>query len=65
MIDEREIWACANALINRHGPAAWFAAAKRAEELLDLGELEGNRVFRAIMHCIEQLEALETPDVTQ
>ena len=31
MIDDREIWACANLLVRQHGENAWFVAARRAD----------------------------------
>jgi hypothetical protein len=34
MIDDREIWECANLLVQQHGENAWFVAARRADEPL-------------------------------
>lgn len=58
MIDDREIWACANTLLKQHGADAWFVAAQRADELLEKGDMEGNRTFVRILDRIKQLEAL-------
>lgn len=58
MIEDREIWACANTLLKRHGTDAWFVAAQRADELLANGDMEGNRTFVRILDRIRQLEAL-------
>lgn len=60
MIDERELWACASQLVASHGSGAWFFAAKRAEQLLDAGDLRGNSVFLAIASRIEQLQLRDT-----
>jgi hypothetical protein len=56
---ERHIWACANMLLLQHGNDAWFHAARRADELLAAGDLEGYKTFSAILDRIKQLEALE------
>lgn len=63
VIDEREIWACANLLLKQHGDHAWFAASRRADELLAAGEMEGHRTFVRILGRIKQLEALAPADV--
>lgn len=56
---ERHIWACANMLLQQYGNDAWFHAARRADELLVAGDLEGHRTFSAILDRIKQLEQLE------
>jgi len=61
MIEDREIWACANLLVQQHGENAWFVAARRADELLAQGEMEGHRTFRRILARIKELEAVK-PD---
>lgn len=58
MIEDREIWACANLLMRQHGIDAWFVAAQRADELLLTGDMEGNRTFVRILNRIKELEAL-------
>ena len=58
MIDDREIWACANLLLKQHGPDAWYVAAQRADALLLEGDMAGNRTFVRILERIRQLEAL-------
>ena len=59
MIDEREIWACANLLLQQHGDNAWFVASRRADELLAQGEMEGHRTFVRILDRIRALEAVD------
>lgn len=56
MIDEREIWACANLLLRQHGNAARDICARRADALLAEGQVEGHRTFQRIGERIEQLE---------
>lgn len=58
MIDDLEIWACANLLLKQHGEDAWFVAAQRADELLSNGDIEGNRTFVRILNRIKELESL-------
>lgn len=58
MIDNREIWACANQLILQHGGDAWLVASQRADELLTQGEMDGHRVFLRILDRIKQLEQI-------
>lgn len=61
MIDEQEIWACANELIKQHGPIAWFVAAQRADQLLAAGEIDGHKTFKRILDRIKQLETMVPP----
>lgn len=58
MIEDQEIWACANLLMKQHGDDAWFVAAQRADELLLNGDMEGNRTFVRILQRIKELENL-------
>ena len=62
---ERHIWACANTLLLQHGNDAWFHAARRADELLAAGDLEGHKTFSAILDRIKQLEQLEPSALLQ
>lgn len=58
MIEDREIWACANLLLKQHGDDAWFVAAQRADELLAQGEMDGHRTFVRVLNRIRALEAM-------
>jgi len=60
VINDRELWACADLLLRRHGEKARFAVGQRADELLAQGEMEGHRTFMRILDCIYILE-IETP----
>ena len=58
MIEDQEIWACANLLLKQHGADARSTATQRAGELLRAGDLAGYRVFLRILDRIKQLEAM-------
>ena len=57
MSDERDLWACANAMVVRHGDDAAAEAAARAEELSSAGDADGAAVWQLILHRIAQLQA--------
>lgn len=58
MIEDREIWGCANHVIRQFGENAWFHAAQRADELLEQGDHEGSRTWVRILDHINALQAL-------
>ncbi len=55
MLSDWELWSCANQQIGRHGGNAEFEAALRADALLAVGDLEGQRAWLAILERITQL----------
>lgn len=59
MIDEWEVWACANMLLKQHGADAHHIALERAQALGARGERGGEHVFRRIADRIEQLVVLD------
>jgi hypothetical protein len=59
VIEDREIWACACQLLRQYGDGAAFHAAQRADELLEIADVEGQRVW---MRILDHIEALETTD---
>lgn len=61
MIEDREISSCANAIIRQYGDAATFHAAQRADELLEVGDVEGQRTWLRILIAIRDLETIEPP----
>jgi len=61
MIQDKEIWACANQVLRQYGDAAWFHATQRADELFAAGDREGQSVWLRILRRIEQLEQIK-PD---
>jgi hypothetical protein len=61
MIDDREIWACAQHILQRFGEAAGFHAAQRADALLGEGDLDGHRTWLRILRRINDLESTQPP----
>jgi hypothetical protein len=55
MVSEREIWGAARALIERHGERAELQAARRADELLRAGDMEGATEWKRILIAVKVL----------
>jgi hypothetical protein len=56
MTSERGIYLIANILVNECGPApAPLMAAKRADALLDLGDVDGQRVWKGVLRAVQEL----------
>lgn len=64
-IGERELWACAQKVVDMHGVDAEIHAAMRADELLNAGDLDGQRVWKAILARIEIWRAENLPPLLQ
>nr|WP_294814530.1 hypothetical protein [uncultured Sphingomonas sp.] len=62
MIDDRELWACANLLLRQHGAGAAEIAEARAEALGAGGTPDGQRAFRRIASHIRTLGAIAPVD---
>ena len=61
MDKDREIWACALAILRRYGEEASTHSGQRADELLASGDAEGHRTWIQILERINQLEQ-DKPD---
>jgi len=57
MIPEIDIWRSAEAMIKRYGAEAGLESAKRADEMLAAGDVDGSATCRRIMTAVEQLRA--------
>ena len=57
MISDLDIWRAANLLIRRHGEDAEIEAAKRADQMLERGDLDGQVVWKRIRRAIVELQA--------
>jgi hypothetical protein len=62
MLSDWELWACASHYVKKHGEDAPLFVAMRIDELMEAGQLEGAKNFRAIVRRINQL--LERPEGT-
>jgi len=51
VVIELDIWRTASVLIRDHGEDAEIMAAQQADALLAAGDVEGARVFKAIMNA--------------
>lgn len=58
-VEDIDIWRVAHALIKQHGEDAVFEAARRADALLDKGDMDGERVWLRIMKAVEWLQSTE------
>ncbi len=56
MISDLDIWRAAQVMVKRYGDDAAIEAAKRADEFLDQGIIDGERVWTRIMTAIEELQ---------
>jgi hypothetical protein len=60
MIPDRDIWRAANLLIRRHGVEAEIVAARRADEMLERGDHDGQLVWLRMKRAIVELQAAPT-----
>lgn len=62
-ISDRELWACARKVLEMHGTGAEIHAAMRADELLEAGDLAGERVWKAILTRIVEMSTAGPPSI--
>ena len=55
MIPDRDIWRAANLLIREHGADAEIVSARRADEMLERGDHDGQVVWLRIKRAIVEL----------
>lgn len=55
MISDRELWACANQVLNHHGPDVDAFLAERMAALAAAGDDAGSRAWLAIADRVDQL----------
>ncbi len=60
MIPDLDIYRSANVLVTRHGADAPIYAAKRADTMLDKGNLDGFSVWKRILWAVEELQRPES-----
>jgi hypothetical protein len=58
MIPDRDIWRAANLLIREHGADAEVVTARRADEMLERGDRDGQLIWLRIRRAIIELQAV-------
>ena len=56
MIPDLDLWRALQVMVKGYGDGAATEAAKRADEFLDQGNLDGQRLWTRIMQAIEALQ---------
>jgi hypothetical protein len=54
-VEDIDIWRTAKLLVNRHSKDAPIVATLRCDELLDAGDLDGQRIWKRILAAIDEL----------
>ena len=62
MTSDLDIYRSAHELIKQHGKDAPIHAAMRADELMEVGDMEGEAMWLRIVKAIEELLSGERPD---
>ena len=57
MIPDRDVWRAAN-LLRKHGAEAEVVAARRADQMLERGDHDGQLVWRRIRRAIADLQTV-------
>ena len=59
MTSDLDIYATAKLLLKRHGEAAWFEAAQRADAMLEAGNMEGAATWKRVLAVVRKLQDRE------
>jgi len=59
MISDLELWACANQVLNHHGPDVDAFIENRAKALASAGDEAGIKTWLAIARRVDQLRNVE------
>ena len=59
MIPDIDNWRSANVMVKRYGEEAALEAAKRADEFLEAGDLDGCAVWKRVIAAIAELQKTE------
>ena len=58
MIPDRDIWRAANLLIREHKTDAEIVASRRADEMLERGDHDGQLVWLRIRRAVAEMHAV-------
>ena len=61
MVSDIDIYRSANVLVKQYGDDAGFYAAQRVDAMAEVGDVEGERVWKRILRAVEELQR-ETPE---
>ncbi len=61
MTSDLDVYRAAHLLIGRHGDDAPIEAAMRADELMEVGDMEGRAVGLRVVKAVEELQSKERP----
>jgi hypothetical protein len=59
MTTDLDIYRSANLLVKQHGEDALIEAARRADTMLEAGDLDGYAVWKRILRAVEELQGME------
>jgi hypothetical protein len=57
MLSDWELWAVANRMVADHGEEAALAVALKVDEMIERSDLDGEKVWRAVLKRVEEFEA--------
>lgn len=63
LVDEKDVWRVASVLVKTYSDEAELIAAKRADAMLDNGDIEGQRVWKRVLAAVRFLTSADRPDV--
>ena len=58
-MNDIDLWRAAKLLVDRHGEEASIEAAKRADDMLEQGDMEGKAVWLRILEAVKELQSVE------
>jgi hypothetical protein len=58
MIPDRDIWRAVNLLVREHAAEAEIVATRRADEMLERGDGDGQLVWLRIRRAVVELQAM-------
>ncbi len=56
MTSDIDLWRAAELLVDRYGDGAAIEAAKRADDMLEQGDMEGKAVWLRILEAVKELQ---------